>query len=150
MAAAAGVVGSSSSQHTQLSWLRPGEEGRSPCGYCGSKDDTSISLYMSAISLDVVDYQALLDRGWRRSGTLLYLPVCSTALEVYHCQAMHRPIHRTRSGHVAHSIPFDWRCPASSHPVASRSYGGGPSRVAHQHANGSGALRSHRLPQCTP
>lgn len=64
----------------ELSWLRPMDENCHPCGYCGSKEDTSVSTYMSAVSLSVVDYQALLDRGWRRSGMLLYLPVRSLRL----------------------------------------------------------------------
>uniref|UniRef100_H2Y4K3 N-end aminoacyl transferase N-terminal domain-containing protein n=1 Tax=Ciona savignyi TaxID=51511 RepID=H2Y4K3_CIOSA len=37
------------------------------CGYCKSKT-TSYSQGMWAHSLNVEDYQALIDRGWRRSG----------------------------------------------------------------------------------
>ncbi|CAI9091689.1 OLC1v1026777C3 [Oldenlandia corymbosa var. corymbosa] len=47
---------------------------RSSCGYCGSGGHTSISHGLLAQSLTVDDYQALLDRGWRRSGCYLYKP----------------------------------------------------------------------------
>uniref|UniRef100_A0A5B7AR46 Putative Acyl-CoA N-acyltransferase n=1 Tax=Davidia involucrata TaxID=16924 RepID=A0A5B7AR46_DAVIN len=47
---------------------------RSPCGYCRSGGPTSISQGLWAHSLTVDDYQALLDRGWRRSGSFLYKP----------------------------------------------------------------------------
>ncbi|KAL3365454.1 hypothetical protein AABB24_010539 [Solanum stoloniferum] len=47
---------------------------RSPCGYCKSGGPTSISHGLWARSLTVDDYQALLDRGWRRSGCFLYKP----------------------------------------------------------------------------
>lgn len=44
-----------------------------PCGYCNSSaGDTSVSHGVWARSLTVEDYQALLDRGWRRSGHFLY------------------------------------------------------------------------------
>lgn len=47
---------------------------RSSCGYCRSPRHNSISHGMMAYSLTVYDYQALLDRGWRRSGSFLYKP----------------------------------------------------------------------------
>uniref|UniRef100_A0A5B7ALQ1 Arginyl-tRNA--protein transferase n=1 Tax=Davidia involucrata TaxID=16924 RepID=A0A5B7ALQ1_DAVIN len=47
---------------------------RSSCGYCKSGGHTSISHGSWAHSLTVDDYQALLDRGWRRSGSFLYKP----------------------------------------------------------------------------
>ncbi|MFS8013074.1 putative arginyltransferase [Helianthus anomalus] len=47
---------------------------RSSCGYCKSGSDTSITHGLWAHSLTVYDYQALLDRGWRRSGCFLYKP----------------------------------------------------------------------------
>uniref|UniRef100_M1C773 Arginyl-tRNA--protein transferase n=1 Tax=Solanum tuberosum TaxID=4113 RepID=M1C773_SOLTU len=47
---------------------------RSPCGYCKSGGPTSISHGLWTRSLTVDDYQALLDRGWRRSGCFLYKP----------------------------------------------------------------------------
>uniref|UniRef100_H2Y4K1 Arginyl-tRNA--protein transferase 1 n=1 Tax=Ciona savignyi TaxID=51511 RepID=H2Y4K1_CIOSA len=43
------------------------------CGYCKSKT-TSYSQGMWAHSLNVEDYQALIDRGWRRSGCYCYKP----------------------------------------------------------------------------
>ncbi|XP_062092510.1 arginyl-tRNA--protein transferase 2-like [Humulus lupulus] len=47
---------------------------RSSCGYCKSRGPTSISHGLWAHSLSVNDYQDLLDRGWRRSGSFLYKP----------------------------------------------------------------------------
>ncbi|PWA54997.1 Acyl-CoA N-acyltransferase [Artemisia annua] len=47
---------------------------RSSCGYCKSSSNTSITHGLWAHSLTVYDYQALLDRGWRRSGCFLYKP----------------------------------------------------------------------------
>ncbi|KAJ8535428.1 hypothetical protein K7X08_023148 [Anisodus acutangulus] len=47
---------------------------RSSCGYCKSGGSSSISHGLWARSLAVDDYQALLDRGWRRSGCFLYKP----------------------------------------------------------------------------
>ncbi|XP_057476086.1 arginyl-tRNA--protein transferase 2-like [Actinidia eriantha] len=47
---------------------------RSSCGYCRSGRDSKISHGLWARSLTVDHYQALLDRGWRRSGCLLYKP----------------------------------------------------------------------------
>ncbi|XP_075108285.1 arginyl-tRNA--protein transferase 2 isoform X1 [Nicotiana tabacum] len=47
---------------------------RNTCGYCKSGGPTSISHGVWARSLTVDDYQALLDRGWRRSGCFLYKP----------------------------------------------------------------------------
>ncbi|XP_059459266.1 arginyl-tRNA--protein transferase 2-like [Corylus avellana] len=44
------------------------------CGYCQSPCCTSISHGLCADSLTVDDYQDLLDRGWRRSGSYLYQP----------------------------------------------------------------------------
>ncbi|CAG7911924.1 unnamed protein product [Brassica rapa] len=45
---------------------------RSSCGYCKSPARSSISHGLSAETLTVSDYQALIDRGWRRSGCYLY------------------------------------------------------------------------------
>ncbi|CAK9173567.1 unnamed protein product [Ilex paraguariensis] len=47
---------------------------RSSCGYCRSGGRTSISHGLWAQSLTVDDYQALLDKGWRRSGCFMYKP----------------------------------------------------------------------------
>ncbi|KAF2354664.1 Arginine-tRNA-protein transferase N-terminal, partial [Trinorchestia longiramus] len=43
------------------------------CGYCKSAD-TNYSHGMHAYSLSVSQYQALIDRGWRRSGSYCYKP----------------------------------------------------------------------------
>ncbi|KAG7554231.1 N-end aminoacyl transferase N-terminal [Arabidopsis suecica] len=45
---------------------------RSTCGYCKSPARSSTSHGLSAETLTVYDYQALIDRGWRRSGSYLY------------------------------------------------------------------------------
>ncbi|CAH8389714.1 unnamed protein product [Eruca vesicaria subsp. sativa] len=45
---------------------------RGTCGYCKSPARSSISHGLSAETLTVSDYQALIDRGWRRSGCYLY------------------------------------------------------------------------------
>ncbi|XP_007935015.1 arginyl-tRNA--protein transferase 1 [Orycteropus afer afer] len=44
------------------------------CGYCDSKEGKA-SCGMWAHSLMAQDYQALIDRGWRRSGKYVYKPV---------------------------------------------------------------------------
>ncbi|XP_058080137.1 arginyl-tRNA--protein transferase 2-like [Magnolia sinica] len=46
----------------------------SSCGYCKSGGFTSCSHGLWAQSITVDDYQELLDRGWRRSGSFLYKP----------------------------------------------------------------------------
>ncbi|KAH6722201.1 arginine-tRNA-protein transferas-like protein 1 [Leptodontidium sp. MPI-SDFR-AT-0119] len=43
------------------------------CGYCRNKSG-SFSYYVTATSLTPKFYQSLLDRGWRRSGSVLYKP----------------------------------------------------------------------------
>ncbi|KAJ6690179.1 hypothetical protein OIU85_006459 [Salix viminalis] len=45
-----------------------------PCSYCNSAGRTSIFHGSWADSLTVDDYQDLLDRGWRRAGSVLYKP----------------------------------------------------------------------------
>lgn len=47
---------------------------RSSCGYCKSKEFTSFVHGLWAQRITVDDYQDLLDRGWRRSGSFLYKP----------------------------------------------------------------------------
>ncbi|XP_061975665.1 arginyl-tRNA--protein transferase 2-like [Populus nigra] len=47
---------------------------KSSCGYCKSTSRTSVSHGLWAHSITVDDYQDLLDRGWRRSGSFLYKP----------------------------------------------------------------------------
>ncbi|KAG0631858.1 hypothetical protein M758_1G284500 [Ceratodon purpureus] len=44
----------------------------SPCGYCKSPSSTSVAQRLWAHTLTVDDYQELLNRGWRRSGMVLY------------------------------------------------------------------------------
>ena len=46
----------------------------SSCGYCDSNTPTSQAHGMQAHVMSVEDYQALLDRGWRRSGRWMYRP----------------------------------------------------------------------------
>lgn len=66
---------STRSSPTAISLIRDCGQGRSPCGYCGSSEDTSCSYGMHADVLTVDAYQALLDRGWRRSGSWVYKPL---------------------------------------------------------------------------
>jgi len=56
-----------------VSLLTPIGYRNNSCGYCGNKSG-SFSYYASFISLSPEFYQALLNRGWRRSGSLLYKP----------------------------------------------------------------------------
>ncbi|XP_021863287.1 arginyl-tRNA--protein transferase 1 isoform X2 [Spinacia oleracea] len=51
---------------------------RSTCGYCKSGRRSSTTHGLWANSLTVYDYQDLLDRGWRRSGSFLYKPEMET------------------------------------------------------------------------
>ena len=46
----------------------------SSCGYCDREGPTSKSHGMHAHVCSVEDYQSLLDRGWRRSGSWMYRP----------------------------------------------------------------------------
>ncbi|KAL2073338.1 hypothetical protein VTL71DRAFT_10662 [Oculimacula yallundae] len=55
------------------SLLTPIGYSNSSCGYCHNTSG-SFSYYVTATSLTPKFYQSLLDRGWRRSGTLLYKP----------------------------------------------------------------------------
>ncbi|KAM7444934.1 Arginyl-tRNA--protein transferase 1 [Porites harrisoni] len=50
-----------------------GDSGGHRCGYCNSSD-TNFSHGMWAHNLTCLDYQDLIDRGWRRSGKYLYKP----------------------------------------------------------------------------
>lgn len=65
--------GSSSSRRGESVVVDVGRR-KSTCGYCRSGGRTSISHGLWAHSITVDDYQALLDRGWRRSGSFLYKP----------------------------------------------------------------------------
>ncbi|KAJ5190558.1 uncharacterized protein N7498_009543 [Penicillium cinerascens] len=55
----------------QLSLFRPLGYQRNSCGYCKS-DDGSASYYASSVAVRPKHYGELIDRGWRRSGTLYY------------------------------------------------------------------------------
>ncbi|KAL2825153.1 arginine-tRNA-protein transferase [Aspergillus cavernicola] len=55
----------------QLSLFRPLGYQRNSCGYCKSKDG-SASYYASSLSVRPAHYEELVNRGWRRSGTLYY------------------------------------------------------------------------------
>lgn len=50
----------------------------SACGYCSSRADSFTSHGMQAHVLTVDDYQALIDHGWRRSGSWVYKPALDT------------------------------------------------------------------------
>lgn len=67
------------------------EKDQHKCGYCKSESGSTtygrytqqrlsffvkaMILGMSALNMTVVDYQDLIDRGWRRSGKYCYKPV---------------------------------------------------------------------------
>ncbi|EFP84430.2 uncharacterized protein PGTG_10150 [Puccinia graminis f. sp. tritici CRL 75-36-700-3] len=56
------------------SLIEPLRESSSPCGYCHSKSDSSHTYGVWAHDLSPQVYQMMMDRGWRRSGSYLYLP----------------------------------------------------------------------------
>lgn len=68
------------SRHQQLpaSFLSLIESGRRStsapghCGYCDNKREGDTKFAFSVQTLTVLDYQALVDRGWRRSGDYVY------------------------------------------------------------------------------
>ncbi|KAJ1998819.1 Arginyl-tRNA--protein transferase 1 [Coemansia thaxteri] len=82
---AAGAVRDPDSQ-SQLMLL--GMQQRSECGYCGSANGSRF-LGMRAPRLTCGDYQELIDRGWRRSGTLLYLTDHSDSCCAYYTIRTH-------------------------------------------------------------
>jgi arginyl-tRNA---protein transferase len=63
------------SSRISLSLITDYGPGASTCGYCGSKQDVNWSHGMQAEFMTVETYQALLDRGWRRSGRWIYKPM---------------------------------------------------------------------------
>jgi len=65
------------SSRISLSLVTDYGPGASRCGYCGSKQDINWSHGMQADFMTVETYQALLDRGWRRSGRWIYKPMHS-------------------------------------------------------------------------
>jgi len=54
-----------------VEWL--GEQGPNHCGYCGARGSRSAGSLV-AHRLSAHQYQALLERGWRRSGSYVYKP----------------------------------------------------------------------------
>ncbi|KAE8348284.1 arginine-tRNA-protein transferase [Aspergillus coremiiformis] len=58
-------------QARNLSLFRPLGYQRNSCGYCKS-DSGNASYYASSVSVRPVHYDELVNRGWRRSGTLYY------------------------------------------------------------------------------
>ncbi|WAQ89495.1 hypothetical protein PtA15_11A184 [Puccinia triticina] len=54
--------------------IEPLGESSSSCGYCHSKSDSSHAYGIWAHTLSPKVYQMMMDRGWRRSGSYLYLP----------------------------------------------------------------------------
>lgn len=65
-----------------------GMQTRAECGYC-KMPDRSQFLAMRAERLACADYQQFLDRGWRRSGTLLYLTDHSNSCCAYYTIRTH-------------------------------------------------------------
>ncbi|KAJ2747044.1 Arginyl-tRNA--protein transferase 1 [Coemansia sp. BCRC 34301] len=63
-------------------------QSRSKCGYCGTESGSRF-LAMRAAQLTCDDYQVLIDRGWRRSGSLLYLTDHSDACCAYYTIRCH-------------------------------------------------------------
>jgi len=54
--------------------IEPLGDSASVCGYCHSSSDSSHAYGLWAHNLSPKVYQLLMDRGWRRSGSYLYLP----------------------------------------------------------------------------
>ncbi|EFQ99259.1 arginyl-tRNA-protein transferase 1 [Nannizzia gypsea CBS 118893] len=58
---------------TEMSYFSPMGYQRNTCGYC-KKAEGSASYYASSTSVRAEEYETLMDRGWRRSGSLYYKP----------------------------------------------------------------------------
>ncbi|KAF3480523.1 arginine-tRNA-protein transferase [Arthroderma uncinatum] len=58
---------------TEISYFSPMGYQRNTCGYC-KRTDGSASYYASSTSVRVEEYEELMNRGWRRSGSLYYKP----------------------------------------------------------------------------
>ncbi|CAH8618528.1 unnamed protein product [Schistosoma bovis] len=70
-----------------------GSHSSGQCGYCkNSSDDKKTNWGMMAERLTVSDYQYMIDRGWRRSGTYCYKPLnditCCPSYTI-RCDALH-------------------------------------------------------------
>ncbi|KAJ2612144.1 Arginyl-tRNA--protein transferase 1 [Coemansia sp. RSA 1365] len=61
---------------------------RSKCGYCGTPSGSRFFAARTQM-LTCADYQTLIDRGWRRSGTLLYLTDHSDSCCAYYTIRTH-------------------------------------------------------------
>lgn len=59
----------------RVSVMQPYGEGPSECGYCHAKEEGRLAYGAVAKRLTCLDYQAMIDVGWRRSGTYCYQPV---------------------------------------------------------------------------
>ncbi|KAJ2239174.1 Arginyl-tRNA--protein transferase 1, partial [Coemansia sp. RSA 454] len=77
-------------EQTQLQIL--GMQRRSRCGYCHTPNGSSC-FGARARLLRCSDYQALIDRGWRRSGSLLYLTDHSSSCCAYYSIRTHALSH---------------------------------------------------------
>ncbi|EQC38432.1 hypothetical protein SDRG_04141 [Saprolegnia diclina VS20] len=69
------------------------------CGYCAAKKE-SRQYVLEAISLAIDDYQALIDRGWRRSGMHLYQPDRDEICCVPYTIRLHAPQFTPSKAHV--------------------------------------------------
>ncbi|KDO27297.1 hypothetical protein SPRG_07547 [Saprolegnia parasitica CBS 223.65] len=69
------------------------------CGYCAAKKE-SRQYVLEAISLAIDDYQALIDRGWRRSGMHLYQPDRDHICCVPYTIRLHAPQFTPSKAHV--------------------------------------------------
>lgn len=56
----------------KLSLFRPLGYQRNACGYCKTSQNGSAAYYTSSVSVRPEHYEDLVNRGWRRSGTLYY------------------------------------------------------------------------------
>ncbi|XP_023248172.1 arginyl-tRNA--protein transferase 1 [Copidosoma floridanum] len=78
------------------------------CGYC-CNPNTSYSHGMSAHSLTVQDYQNLIDRGWRRSGTYCYKPIMDVTCCPHYtikCEALNFKISKSQKRTLKRLIKF--------------------------------------------
>ncbi|KAJ2736027.1 Arginyl-tRNA--protein transferase 1 [Coemansia sp. BCRC 34962] len=95
-----GVVTSGESKRSFLRLL--GMQSRSECGYCGTADGSRF-LALRASRLTCDDYQALIDRGWRRAGSLLYLTDHSDSCCAYYtirCHALEHVLSTSDKKHL--------------------------------------------------
>ncbi|XP_076375230.1 arginyltransferase 1 isoform X2 [Megalopta genalis] len=75
-----------------------GKRERGSCGYC-KNSNTSFSHGMQSIIMQVQDYQALMDRGWRRSSGYCYKPcmdLCCCPSYTIKCEALNFKITKSQ------------------------------------------------------